>query len=35
LTVITTASRPESVAWVKSLGADFILDYHQDLAEND
>lgn len=33
LTVITTASRPESVAWVKSLGADFILDYHQDLAE--
>ncbi|MBZ5969673.1 zinc-binding alcohol dehydrogenase family protein [Leuconostoc gasicomitatum] len=33
LTVITTASRPESVTWVKSLGADYILDYHQDLHE--
>lgn len=31
MVVITTASRPESVAWVKSLGADYILDYHQDL----
>ncbi|MEX0380804.1 zinc-binding alcohol dehydrogenase family protein [Leuconostoc sp. MS02] len=33
LTVITTASRPESVTWVKSLGADYILDYHQNLHE--
>ncbi|WP_294976780.1 zinc-binding alcohol dehydrogenase family protein [uncultured Leuconostoc sp.] len=33
LTVIATASRPESVTWVKSLGADYILDYHQDLHE--
>ncbi|GMA68819.1 NADPH:quinone reductase [Leuconostoc litchii] len=33
MTVITTASRTESVTWVKSLGADFILDYHQDLGE--
>ncbi|WP_349514912.1 zinc-binding alcohol dehydrogenase family protein [Leuconostoc suionicum] len=33
MTVITTASRAESVTWVKSLGADYILDYHQDLNE--
>lgn len=31
MTVITTASRLESVRWVKSLGADYILDYHQDI----
>lgn len=31
MTVVTTASRLESVTWVKSLGADYILDYHQDL----
>ena len=33
MVVITTASRPESVAWVKNLGADYILDYHQNLHE--
>lgn len=32
LEVITTASRPESVAWVQQLGADIVLDHHQDLA---
>lgn len=31
MTVITTASRPESVHWVKQMGADYILDYHQDI----
>lgn len=31
MTVITTASKPASIAWVKSMGADYILDYHQDL----
>lgn len=29
--VITTASRPETIAWVQQLGADQVLDYHQDL----
>jgi len=33
LTVITTAGRPETVAWVKKLGADIVLDYHADLAQ--
>ena len=33
MTVITTASRLESVTWVKSLGADYILDYRQDLHD--
>lgn len=33
MTVITTASQPDSVAWVKSLGADYILDYHQNLHD--
>ncbi|OOH88598.1 Zn-dependent oxidoreductase [Pasteurellaceae bacterium 15-036681] len=33
LTVIATASRPESQAWVKQLGADFVIDHRQDLAE--
>ena len=28
LTVITTASRPESVAWCKEMGADFIVNHH-------
>lgn len=31
MTVITTASRLESVEWVKQLGADYILDYQQDI----
>ncbi len=30
--VIATASRPESIAWVKKLGADHTIDHHQDLA---
>lgn len=33
LTVIATASRPESQAWVKQLGADYVIDHHQNLAE--
>lgn len=32
LTVITTTGRPETTTWVKQLGADMVLDYHQDLA---
>jgi zinc-binding alcohol dehydrogenase family protein len=31
LTVIATASRPESVAWVKELGADEVVDHRKDL----
>ncbi|OLT55123.1 zinc-binding alcohol dehydrogenase family protein [Cellulosimicrobium sp. CUA-896] len=32
--VIGTASRPESQAWVTSLGADAVVDHHGDLAAN-
>ena len=32
LTVIATASRPESIAWVKELGADEVVDHRKDLA---
>ncbi|MCH7303024.1 zinc-binding alcohol dehydrogenase family protein [Acinetobacter sp. NIPH 1869] len=32
LTVISTASRPETSEWVKQLGADYILDHRQALA---
>ncbi len=32
LTVVTTASRPESREWAESLGADFVLDHSQDLV---
>ncbi|EAR09252.1 zinc-binding alcohol dehydrogenase family protein [Reinekea blandensis] len=32
-TVIATASRPESVDWVRQLGADYVLDHTQPLAE--
>ncbi|CAM3126004.1 zinc-binding alcohol dehydrogenase family protein [Lactiplantibacillus plajomi] len=32
LTVIATASRPDSVGWVRQLGADEIIDHHQDLV---
>jgi zinc-binding alcohol dehydrogenase family protein len=32
LAVITTASRPDSVAWVEALGADHVLDHRQPLA---
>jgi NADPH2:quinone reductase len=28
LTVIATASRPESIEWCKSLGADFVVNHH-------
>lgn len=31
-TVIATAGRPESVAWVKALGAHHVVDYRQPLA---
>jgi NADPH2:quinone reductase len=31
LTVIATASRPESIAWVKSLGADNVVNHRQPL----
>lgn len=31
LTVIATASRDETKAWVKQLGADHVIDHHQDL----
>lgn len=33
LTVIASASRPESQAWVKQLGADYVIDHRQNLAE--
>ncbi|MCH4812393.1 zinc-binding alcohol dehydrogenase family protein [Vreelandella neptunia] len=33
ITVIGTASRPESQAWVTSLGADAVIDHHQPLDE--
>ena len=32
LSVIATASRPESVAWVRALGADQVIDHGKDLA---
>jgi zinc-binding alcohol dehydrogenase family protein len=32
LSVIATASRPESVAWVKSLGADEVINHRHNLA---
>lgn len=33
LTVIGTASRPETVAWVKALGADHVIDHGKPLGE--
>lgn len=33
LTVIATASRPESTAWCKSLGADHVIDHYEPLRE--
>lgn len=32
LTVIATASKPASISWVKQLGADYIIDHHQDVV---
>ena len=32
-TVIATASRPESQAWLKEIGADFVIDHRQDLEK--
>ncbi|QNX08459.1 zinc-binding alcohol dehydrogenase family protein [Acinetobacter seifertii] len=32
LTIIATASRPETKAWVKQLGADYVLDHRESLA---
>ncbi len=32
LKVIATASRPESIQWCQQLGADLVLDHHQDLS---
>lgn len=32
MTVIATASRPESVNWVKEMGADHVVDHSHDLA---
>lgn len=31
--VIATASRPESIAWVKKMGADHVIDHSKDLRE--
>lgn len=31
LKVIATASRPETIAWVKELGADYVINHKQDL----
>ncbi len=33
LTVIATASRPETVDWVKKMGADYVVDHRQSLGE--
>ena len=33
LTVITTASRPETEQWVKKMGADYVINHHHPLAE--
>lgn len=33
LTVIATASRDETHEWVKSLGADYVINHHQNLQE--
>jgi zinc-binding alcohol dehydrogenase family protein len=33
LTVIATASRPETIAWVKEMGAHHVIDHHKPLDE--
>ncbi|MEM9734484.1 MAG: zinc-binding alcohol dehydrogenase family protein [Pseudomonadota bacterium] len=32
LTIIATASRPETVEWCKALGADYIINHHEDMV---
>lgn len=34
LTVIATASRPESTQWCKKLGADYVINHHGSLQQN-
>lgn len=33
LTVIATASRENTIAWCKDMGADFVINHHNDLAQ--
>jgi zinc-binding alcohol dehydrogenase family protein len=33
LTVIATASRPETVDWVKKMGADYVINHHESLVD--
>ncbi|TPN82777.1 zinc-binding alcohol dehydrogenase family protein [Aquimarina algicola] len=33
LTVITTASREDSIQWCKGMGADFVINHHNDIVE--
>ena len=33
LTVIATASRPDTVEWVKKMGADHVINHHESLAD--
>ncbi len=33
LTVIATASRPQSINWVTQLGADYVVNHHHDLVQ--
>ena len=33
LTVIATASRPETVAWVKKMGADYVISHRTSLVD--
>jgi len=33
LTIVATASRPESIAWVRALGAHHVIDHHRPLDE--
>lgn len=32
-TIITTASRPESIEWVKKLGADYVINHHHPMKQ--
>ena len=32
LVVVATASRPETVAWCKELGAHHVINHHHDMA---